>query len=203
MHYKFFLTLLISFSVRADEGHKETLRNATNFYQETFISQLTQKEESEELKARKAEILKNTTGCNGQEDLNSWQICVQNEAVLILDARQALLKNAAQQIRTSLEKKYGIDSVKLWWSRTLLKEAAKKAIQENQQFFNQLNFYENEPAIKNLVQQLVEVTVTEFACAYGAEAGCKGMGLRRFLFGQSVAYYLRGGQERDPFERVD
>jgi hypothetical protein len=155
------------------------------------------------LEARRAAILENTTGYGSQEDLNSWQKCVQNEANSIFDARQAILEKAAQQIRTSLEKKYGIGSVRLWWSKTLLKEAAEKAIQENQQLFNQLNNYENELAIKDLAQQLIEATVTEFACAYGAEAGCKGMGLRRFLFGQSVAYYLRGGQERDPFERVD
>lgn len=203
MHYKFFLILLISFLVKADENSTETLRNAANFYKGVFISQLTGNKKSEQLEARRAAILKNTTGYGSQEDLNSWQKCVQNEANSIFDARQAILGKVAQQIRTSLEKKYGIGSVRLWWSKTLLKEAAEKAIQENQQLFNQLNNYENESAIKNLAQQLVEATVTEFACAYGAEAGCKGMGLRRFLFGQSVAYYLRGGQERDPFERVD
>ncbi len=202
MHYKFFLILLISFSVKADENNKETLKDATNFYKETFTSELTGKE-LEGSKERRAAILKNITGYDSQENLNFWQQCVQNEASLTFDARQAILKKTAQQIRTLLEKKYGIGSVRLWWSETLLKEAAEKAIQENQQLFNQLNNYENESAIKNLSQQLVETTVTEFACAYGAEAGCKGMGLRRFLFGKSVAYYLRGGQERDPFERVD
>lgn len=202
MNCKSFWMFLIMFSVIAEE-HSETLLKPNNFYRDFFIATVLNVEK-QLLEQRKQDLLARTPGYNNQEngELNTFQLIVRKDIEDKLNQRLMLLQQVAENIKVLLQKNYGITQYQILWSQTLLKQACERVAEESN-FFKVVNNCKNEKIPKNLSQELTQAIVAEFACAYGKEAGCKGMGWRRFLFGESVAYYLRGGQERDPFERVD